>query len=114
MLAVGTWMDRSPDNAPDRPVLDGVSVLQAAPGVKRKAAGAPGAVVEGRGGHISMVGTGMVVRVCDESQPERLSVGSLRAKVTKILELRTLWRLYSYKTILGWLSDPDHRPYPQL
>jgi hypothetical protein len=40
-------MDRSPDDTPDRPVLNGVSVLQAAPGVKRKASGDPGGVVEG-------------------------------------------------------------------
>jgi hypothetical protein len=34
--------------------------------------------------------TGIVVRVYDESQPERLSTSSLRAKVKKSLDLRTL------------------------
>jgi hypothetical protein len=47
----------------------------------------------------------MVVRVCDESQPERLSVGSLRAKVKKTLEFITLWRLYSYATLLERLAQ---------
>src|SRR3712207_2617181 len=38
MPVAGACIDRSP-NAPDRPVLDSVSVLQSWPGVKRKAAG---------------------------------------------------------------------------
>jgi hypothetical protein len=42
----------------------------------------------------------MVVRVCDDSQPERLSVRSLRAKVKKSLEWRTLWRLSLCETLL--------------
>jgi hypothetical protein len=62
--------------------------------------GTPGPEVEGRGGPIVAVETGMVARVCDDSQPERLSVRSLRAKLTKSLELRTLWRLYPYDTLL--------------
>ena len=53
-----------------------------------------------------MVETGMVVRVRDDSQPERLSVRSLRAKIMKSLEFMTLWRLYLYETLLGRL--PHH------
>jgi hypothetical protein len=46
----------------------------------------------------------MVVRIYDDSPPERLAVRSLRAKLKKSLALRTLWRLYSYETLLEWLA----------
>ena len=68
------------------------SCLTRTGGQATKPEGMPGPAVEGRGGPTVAVGTGMVVRVCDDSQPERLSVRSLRAKVKKSLELRTLWR----------------------
>ena len=51
----------------------------------------------------------MVVGVCDASQPERLSVHSLRAKLKKSLDLRTLWRWYSYEKLLEPLAqDLEH------
>jgi hypothetical protein len=52
-----------------------------------------------------MVETGMVMRVCDEAQPERLSVRSLRAKHKKSLALRMLWKLYVYETLLQGLAQ---------
>jgi hypothetical protein len=65
----------------------------------------PGPEVEGRRGPTVMVETGMVVRVRDDSQPERLSVSSLRVKVKKSLEWRTLWRLSLYETLLEGLAQ---------
>jgi hypothetical protein len=52
-----------------------------------------------------VIETAIVVRTCNEAQPEGLSVQSLRAKVTKSLKLRTLWRLYLYDTILEGLAQ---------
>jgi hypothetical protein len=47
----------------------------------------------------------MVVMGCYETRPERLAVSSLRAKPARSLELRTLWRLYSYETLLERLPQ---------
>jgi hypothetical protein len=70
-----------------------------------KHAGTPGPAVEGRRGPTIVVETGTAVRGCDDSQAERRSVHSLRAKVKKSLEWRTLWRLYSYETLLEGLAQ---------
>jgi hypothetical protein len=65
----------------------------------------PGPEVEGRGGPTVVVETAIFVGVCDGSQPEPLSVNSLRAKLKKSLELRKLWRLYVYETLLEGLAQ---------
>jgi hypothetical protein len=74
---------------------------RAGPVSSEKHEGTPGTAVEERGGPTLVVETGMVVRVCDETQPERLAVSSLRAKPKKSLEFMTFWRLSSYDPILG-------------
>jgi hypothetical protein len=76
----GGRMGRSPAPVPDRHGLDGVSVLQTQPGVKRKARGDAGSVVEMRGGHTAGLGPVTVVVGSDCPRPARLTVSSLRAK----------------------------------
>jgi hypothetical protein len=48
------------------------------------------------------------------ARPARVTVSRFRAKVIKSLRLMTCGSLYSFETLLRWLSDPDHRPCPRL
>jgi hypothetical protein len=77
---------------------------RAGPVSSEKHEGTPGPEVEGRGGPTVVVEAGMVVRVCNESHPERLSVRSLRANSKKSLAFMTLWRLYVDDTLLEGLA----------
>jgi hypothetical protein len=65
----------------------------------------PGTEVEGRGGHTAMVGTGTMVMGSYSTRPKRLAVNSRTAKLTKSLKFMTLWRLYSYDTLLERLAQ---------
>jgi hypothetical protein len=65
----------------------------------------PGPEVEGRRGPTVVIETAIVVRTCNEAQPEGLSVRSLRAKHKKSLALRMLWKLYLYETLLEGLAQ---------
>jgi hypothetical protein len=97
-------LGQAPRRAIDMRILDDVSVLQSWPGVKRKAPGDAGPW--GRGarwsdldGWHSHDGMGRY-----ETRPAQLRVKSLRAKPAKSLKLRTLWRWYSYETLLQRLA----------
>jgi hypothetical protein len=59
-----------------------------------------------RGGHTACVATVMVGMGGYGTRPNRASVSSRLAKLPKSQTLMTLWRLYSYDTLLEGLA-PD-------
>jgi hypothetical protein len=81
--------------------------------------GIPSMGVERRGGVTLTVGNRTTVMGGYDTWPARLAASSLRAKFKKSLELRTLWRLYSYDTLLEGLAQhlqdvaPELRPFVQ-
>jgi hypothetical protein len=102
-------MDRGTNDALDRPVLDGVSVLQSGFGVKRKAPDDFKPGVEWQGGHTAGGGSVTVGMGGYGTRLEWLAVSSRSAKLAISLKLMTLWRLYVDETLLQRLAqDLEH------
>jgi hypothetical protein len=98
-------MGKRPAPVPDRHALDGVSVLQGWPSVKRKPRGDAGHCGGGAKWDTLAVGTATVQMGGYWTRAEWLVVTSRFAKLRKSLRVMTLWRLYAYETLLEGLAQ---------